>query len=307
MNDLTSPVAPNSSYTCDFVRWLAEVLPRLIVHLRIDGSPRTPGGVSIDVVGVEAVLHAYRWRAEWERADGSCVESLDWPSTKRSLTELRDHLREAAGTGDDRSSFAICEQILQWGGERNRATGARPFLKRLTEERRLAAYITDVGRSLKLEADVPLISKVERMNSMLTKVHALYATDGLPIYDSRVAATAAALSEAYRRLESPKSIMPNDLRFPSVGGGDQKHQHRRRIRRLFPDAEDQGTVPYASTQTSMRWSNAKWRLGRILRGVVRRKPGLFAYEGGEAARMHALEAAFFMVGYDVMSLRALRD
>lgn len=222
------------------------------------------------------------------------------------MAELRQQLREAVGSGDDEASLAACERIIQWGGERNRAKGARPFLNRLKRERRLAVYIADVARFLSLaEVEVPHGGEVELMNSMLTKVHSLYATDGLPIYDSRVAAASAALAEAYRRIELPKTPMPDALRFPNVGGADRKLLLRRRVRRLFPDAVIQGSVPYASSQSATRWTNAKWRLGKLLQRVVRLNPGLLANEGAEAERMHGLEAALFMIGYDVMSRRGL--
>lgn len=293
-----------SSYSFDFARWLAEVLPRLTVHLRINGSARTPGGVAIDAVGVEAVLHAYQWRAEWEGSDGTRVVSLDWPNTKRSLAQLGRQLREAVGSGDDDATLIVCERIIQWGGERNRATGARPFLNRLVREGRLAAYIAQAGRFLSLDhAELPLGTSIELMNSMLTKVHSLYAADGLPIYDSRVAAATSALAEAYRRSAMLNSAMPEELRFPGVGGSDRKSRLSRRVRRLFPEADEPGSVPYASSQATARWTNAKWRAGKVLRSVVRAEPRLLADEGGEAERMHALEAAFFMIGYDVLALR----
>src|SRR6185312_17000697 len=57
---------------------------------------------------------------------------------------------------------------------------------------------------------------VRFMGSMLSKVHALNAKDGLPIYDSRMAAAISALAETHRRdvLRSPN--MPTELSFPAV-------------------------------------------------------------------------------------------
>lgn len=47
--------------------------------------------------------------------------------------------------------------------------------------------------------EAALSSPIGRMNSTLAKVHALYATDGLPIYDSRVAGAVASLVELWER------------------------------------------------------------------------------------------------------------
>lgn len=53
------------------------------------------------------------------------------------------------------------------------------------------------------------------------------------------------------------------------------------------------------------WIDAKGRAGKVFRAVVRSEPSLLASEGGEAERMHALEACFFMIGHDVLALSSL--
>lgn len=143
---------------------------------------------------------------------------------------------------------------------------------------------------------------VKRMTSMLTKVHALYAHDGLPIYDSRVAAAISSLAELYRRTVLQGSRLPEELRFPSVGG----HNSRRRVHRIFVDADDPGTIHYGMPSSALRWSAAKWRLGRLLKQVLLLKPQLFSGEGTTPDRIHALEAVLFMIGYDVANLDVSR-
>lgn len=58
---------------------------------------------------------------------------------------------------------------------------------------------------------------IEEMNSMLTKVHAFFALDGLPIYNSRVAAAIATLIELWRT-ESGRiqQTLPDPLKFPAL-------------------------------------------------------------------------------------------
>ena len=103
--------------------------------------------------------------------------------------------------------------------------GAMPFLRGLRDEGRLVSYLQRCTASMRLDTATSVsLKSIEKMNSMLTKVHALLSDDGLPIYDSRVAGSAAALVEMFR-LESGISDTPQaDLLFPSVGGATRKRQ-----------------------------------------------------------------------------------
>lgn len=287
-----------------FEEWLAEMLPVLPVILRIPSSAKVSKSLSVSVTGVEDVLRHYRWKAKLPGADGQSRSSEDWQTTKTLLKTLGEELQSAGRSGSDSAALAVCHSIFRWGGERNPKEGARPFLKELEQSGQLISYLDHTRKAFDLNTgnEAKLKASVKRMTSMLTKVHALYAHDGLPIYDSRVAAAISSLAELYRRTVLQGGRLPEELRFPSVGGSNT----RRRVRRIFVDADEPSPIHYGMANSASRWSAAQWRLGRLLKKVLLLKPQLFDVEGTIPDRMHALEAALFMIGYDVANLDVSR-
>jgi hypothetical protein len=149
---------------------------------------------------------------------------------------------------------------------------------------------------------------------MLTKVHALAANDGLPIYDSRVAVAVATLVQVWLscRRRALRRIPPS-LRFPSADPA-------RDVAALFVGAFSHGSVTARTAAASRAWTRTKIRLGWIIAEVLLRAPTLLLDPplarapiasprpvGGtdwpSADRMHAFEAALFMMGYDARCLR----
>jgi hypothetical protein len=165
----------------------------------------------------------------------------------------------------------------------------------------LCQYITDTGASFSLATArlSALTPPVGMMNSMLTKVHALYAQDGLPIYDSRVAAAIASLVEMWR-VDTGKSggPLPSVLAFPAT-------MTSRTVVSLFPHSNHPGVMVYGAPGTVAQWSSAKVKLGWIMESVLQKLPKLFSacYPNPCLAdRMHAFEASLFMIGYNVACL-----
>lgn len=178
---------------------------------------------------------------------------------------------------------------------------AQPFLKDLHRNGRLVDYLASCQRGLQLaHADEGgLAPPVRMMNSMLTKVHALAADDGLPIYDSRVAVAIASLVELYRRERSCKwTRVPECLRFPSL-------DRAREVTACFEQSLSHGSCAGRGPQTTGPWTGAKVRLGWILEASLTDNNLFSSNELGVQAvpdRMHAFEAGLFMIGYDARCL-----
>lgn len=256
-----------------FVAWLARNASTLKVDLNIPRSSKVPGGVAGTYVGLEAVTAAYKWRARWSipALVPALVKSCDWPETQHSLrllsTTLKDQLRDGGSTED------VCEAILRWGGDRNPRLGAGPFLRK---QHSLGQYLLSARQELQLaHADLEGLGAVQKMNSMLTKVHALAADDGLPIYDSRVAAAIATLVEIFRSCEKlPWSSIPEVLRFPSV-------DDVRDVSAVYSNALTHGSVAQRNAEAAHRWTEAKVRLGWILAQTLIEAPDLMTAASGE--------------------------
>ncbi len=282
----------------EFVRWLKENLPQLPICLRIAQSRFVPSGVVADVIGIGKVLDHYVWKA-------TGTLNGDWLETKEHLDELSGKLRDAVGDGNNSAALKVCDEILVWGGDRNPAVGACEFLEAKANTETLCEYIQETGRSFSLTtADVAQLSPpVVKMNSMLTKVHALYATDGLPIYDSRVAAAIASLVEFWRESTGKANTpLPTSLVFPAT-------MKTRTVFRRFANARHHpGLMAYgaaAAADTARKWSSAKIRLGWTIEEVLKALPSLFSSccsSPSIADRMHAFEASLFIMGYDVTCL-----
>lgn len=270
----------------NFVSWLVANLPTLPINLRIGKSRFVPNGVNEDLIGFDKVLKHYIWNS-------TGTSGGSWTGTKSCLTGLSNALRTAVAKNDDGGTFKACEDILAWGGDRNSKVGAYPFLERKKNTNTLCEYIRTTGNSFLLTSadDSSIAPPVTRMNAMLTKVHALYATDGLPIYDSRVAAAIASLVELWRQSTAHGNLTP-ELTFPAT-------LTTRTVLRLFPNAIPPGVMPYGASSaaaTAKQWSSAKVRLGWIMEEVLTNSPTLFP--SSFADRMHAFEASLFMIGYD---------
>jgi hypothetical protein len=284
-----------------FVSWLAKSLGDLSVNLDIKDTKFVPGGLRTKCSGFDEVLTNYKWCPSKED-QATC----DWVGTKRKLENLTRALRDAGknpGDGEVRLLDA-CNRIIQWGGSPGLGNGAGKFLKRLQAEGRLNAYLKYCAAKFFLQdADSDDFVGVEDMYSMLTKIHALYATDGLPIYDSRVAVAIAALIELARRdRPKPWADVPKVLCFPAVPSRMGKG---RRVRDLFDDAHNPGDLRWQKdrVQLAARWSSAKVRLGWIMQAVLECSDKLFESEGNAPSRMRAFEASLFMIGYDVKCLK----
>ena len=278
----------------EFINWLVVNLPKLKISLRIKQSRFVPKGVSADITGFDNILSHYMWKS-------TGMTTGDWAETKARLTVLSNALRAAVNAGNHADTLDACDNILSWGGNRNRAVGAYKFLHSMAQGT-LCPYIIDAGKafSLNTASTAHLSPPVTRMNAMLTKVHALYSADGLPIYDSRVAAAIASLVELWRRATGQSgTLLPHALAFPAT-------MTTRTVFRLFPDAIHPSVMPYGASSTPQQWSSAKVRLGWIMEEVLTRNPHLVL--PGQAAhlvdRMHGFEASLFMIGYDIACLNS---
>jgi hypothetical protein len=283
-----------------FIDWLSQRLVSVNVNLDIPRSPRNSELINKKVQGVEEVLKLYSWKTAWTSSSNRYY-SQDWESTKISINFLSKNIKSVceSSRSEEDEVLEACRHILEWGGERDNRKGASKFLNDLAANKNLKEYLLASKSAFILSAkNAPLRGQIMQMNSMLTKVHSFLADDGLPIYDSRVAATAACFVEIFRRETDTNLVIPQQMYFPAVGGQGE----RRSVQRLFNDCSNSRVLRYGQKDIAYEWSRAKWNLGRVIFGVLEKNPNILANEGNLASRAHALEASFFMIGYDVKCL-----
>lgn len=264
-----------------FVKWLQQYLTTIDVNLNLKNSKFVRGGLIAQATGISQLITYYRWNG-------------DWAHNTTLISAFRTQLaNELNSTSSQQTLFNVCQKVLVWGGDRNSKNGATPFLQEKLQNGTLREYLTKSKACLTLnDADTSNIQAIESMNSMLTKVHAFAADDGFPIYDSRVAAAVAALIEIYRLNNHMNwETVPAVLKFPSL-------DRKRTVQHLSATALSHGNM----NRNSQLWTEANIRLGWILQEAIQ-STQLLQDQGDIPARMHALEACLFMMGYDVACLR----
>jgi len=300
-----------------FVNWASIYLLEIVVDFDISkkGTGKANGsngpGLQGEVIGFNAVTNAYHWRGEWKNNKGGSVTSSDWASSRESLSQLSQWLKEEVASGSDVRALDACDAVLTWGGDRAGPNkGARPFLKSKADSGELTKYLSEATLLFSLDtADISKLGYIEQMNSMLTKVHALLSDDGLPIYDSRVAGSIASLVEIYRQSTDLK-VLPKPLTFKAVDLSE-----RRSVRGLKSGVAvvKPGVIyrnPKYKKKDAIEWSSAKVRLAWLIEATLEQaeKNGRPIFEKNTflddtaKSRMHAFEAALFMIGFDVKSL-----
>lgn len=286
----------NNLSVASFTSWLAEKSTSLPIHLTIKSSSKVPGGLNEKIEGFDNVVQKYIWRAEWQ-INNQKFSSSDWNSTKNSLENLSTLPTKAIGSNNNDLFLKSVFAVFKWGGIRNIRTGAGAFVNE--HKNHLIDYFVSTSKSLELDHvslnDQLHVSNNEilLMNAMLTKVYALLSNDGLPIYDSRVAAAIATLVELWS-LET-KELVPNVLKFPST--------ERTRSAPRTLSSNNHGVINRSNMlQGTQDWVSAKVRLGWIINEVLIKNKDVFKSEGSLNKRMHAFEAALFMIGYDTRSL-----
>lgn len=288
--------------TKHFASWLSKAAPSIHVRLRVKKSSRCHQ-LSENLRGLAEVTTRYQWNASWTGRNGNVTESSNWQSSRDSLRALSQYLRQELADGTEQDFEAAANAVLEWGGgARSVGKGADAFLKALKQRGCLKSYFRTMLVHLDLEtATVTEILRgpqVEKMNSMLTKVHSLLATDGLPIYDSRVALGIAALVELFRQKTGTR--ITEELKFPAVER--EIDPVPRVVEYQIPGAPSQGSIGVRDGEASRQWAAAKVRLGWLISDVLTLNPALFgdvnAFGASLAERARAFEAALFMIGYN---------
>ena len=242
------------------------------------------------VAGTEPFEHSYRmlrpfcrWHCGslWEAQERYCWGGEDFAATQEKLDGFRCKMRAAKETGDNCRFVAAALEVLRWGGVSPRngkklcglGQGALPTF-------RAAACRLEPSR-----ADTSQLGGVQHMNSGWTKVYSLMLHD-FPIYDGRVGAAMGYLVRRYCYDEGLPGV-PKSLRFRWLAGKGNHNRNPSAGRLQFPRLNHADPRTWAECNV---W--AAWILSEV------RCEGRFG-ELDADHRLRALEAALFMIGYEL--------
>lgn len=278
-----------------FIEWLCRKISTISLNISIASSRFVPNGLVLNTQGVGDIFNNYQWTTRWTDCNGHAVLSSDRMSTKQSLAMLREWLKDAMNNNNQDELYNAALATLEWGGVR----GAKQFLLNLKNDNQLVSYLRNMQQAMILEsAQLHNLNAnfVYRFDSGFTKIHSLLSVDGLPIYDSRVAATIAAFVYLYRQ-ETGGNI--DNLLFPVAEARGNQIRNLKCLNggNVFPNLYANGDASYSN------WAKAQVKLGWIMSSMLT-QTNLFINEEGIQNRMRALEASLFMIGYD---LRCIHD
>lgn len=221
------------------------------------------------------IFNAYE-KYEWNGKDFDTTE-------KEFFIEFENNLRNSIEKNDDTQCKSVCKNILEWGGVQR---GNMAKLEKMYEEG-LVKYLRKVKEQL--TAEEPNFSGVV-MSSGFSKIYSLLL-DHFAIYDSRVAAALGYFVQLYceemHLSEVPESQkVPEPLRFAHCASRGTHRRNPSKGLYHFPIMQRNKYV--------MHNLRASW----LLQEVVNRPSHRF-YQLHEEQRLRALEAALFMIGYEL--------
>lgn len=259
-------------------------------YLRNPAVERFIGWLCLRVRGDKAFPHSYTmlkpardWRCNslWEAHERYEWNGLDFAANQAELDRLAACVRRAVRE-DDRSAFVgAAHSILRWGGViPHNAAKLRALGEQALPIFREAGSLLDPSR-----ADTSRLGGVRYMSSGWTKVYSLML-DGFPIYDGRVGAAMGYLVQRYG----------TDVGLPAVPPllhfrwGQAKGNHNR--------DPSPGSVRFKmlNPASPRKWAECNVRAAWVLGEVC--GEGRFG-DLAPARRLRALEAALFMIGYEL--------
>lgn len=265
----------------DFIDWLAQNLSSktLFEHHYVDRR----SGRKWQFNGLEDACAQYQWKHQGVLG----VPPGDTLSTNASaLNALRDALQRSLAYADDAAACAAACAVMKWGGVQ---AGNSLWLQ--TNTNGLAELLSSTAAALN-SGNLDRQDENLRFNAGMTKIYSLLARDFI-IYDSRVAAALGWIAVKYCQ-ENGLTRVPEGLAFPwapskeALKAAAPKNRNPSHYGLSFPRL--------SSGRFHAQWNlHASWILGEVLR---RDKTSQFA-QPSQIPALRRLEAALFMIGYDL--------
>jgi hypothetical protein len=270
-----------------FLDFFSSCLHNLEVNYASEYNRILPAHRHFHVTGVASAHTHYAWPGEDTFIGPPHPPIYNWATTSNFLHTARTALQAAIAAPNDPATWDAVSKILEWGlGVR--ATAALQGLRMRCPGHpgiSISSYLGGIRRALTLgvintahitPALIPYAS------SGMSKVHSLASTDGLIIYDSRVAATVGECINEYLR-RGRHTVIPHNLRV---------YREPRLQRTPMPLISGFNQPIFVR---DYRWIECQVRVSWMFEAVLSRNPDIFP---GllMPERMHCLEAACFMMG-----------
>jgi hypothetical protein len=233
----------------------------------------------------------YYWRHR-ELRDFGLAAGSSYASNLLVLETLQKELRAGLAAADNERVHSAAIGVMKWGGVEN------GNVKWLNDRREKLCHIIGKTRDAINSGDTahPVFAEEDlRFTSGMSKVYSL-ACDDFVIYDSRVAAALGSAVVQFCQQHSPEGI-PEGLDFPwaparsAPNSTNTPRRYAGQSGLIFPRL----TVGRSYAEWNML---ASWLLNALVEHENTRDSG-FAQLESKTQQLRALEAALFMIGYDL--------
>lgn len=268
----------------DFINWLAVNLdhPTLLAHAYID---RRRGKKVFK--GLHDACSQYHWKHQGalHTPGGTSLAS-----SHATVSALGDALQSAVKAGNDLDALVASTDVMTWGGVR---AGNVRWLT--INHSGLAQTLASTSAALASDnLGHPLLTgnKQLRFNAGMTKIYSLLVND-LIIYDSRVAAALGWIVVKYCQARHLSKV-PSELAFPWAPAKEAKNAQS-------PKNRNPGQRPYLFPHLRSGEHHARWNVKAswVLAATLARAPGSVFNTFSIVPALRRLEAALFMIGYDL--------
>lgn len=234
-------------------------------------------------------LQKYEWPIRKEFA--SIATGNSFQANKQVLDSLASTLRRALAAGDSIALADAAIAVMKWGGTER---GNTDVLRKMGQDGATVAYFLKAARVFGPDAldEAPLKNGHIRSNAGFTKIYSLLRNDFV-IYDSRVAAALALLVINYGQ-EAGLDNVPAGLAFKVMPAKEGANARHRKLRQ--PEWRGLTFAKVNNSHLAHARSNvmANWVLGEALQNTR-------FHAATPSEDLRSLEAALFMVGYDLSS------
>lgn len=281
----------NNEDVKSFIIWINSKLdkPNSFEHKYILKRPK---GVKWECNSIFSAFENYKWGFSCVNPDSNkVVKGNTFGESNEILSKLSVGLKKSIEENNMELTQQYCISILQWGGVLNKNKE-----KILNMGSNITMYLSEAKKILNPNTyDTNCNDEIIIMNSGFTKIYSLIIDDYI-IYDGRVGSALGLLVRKYCE-DSNLRIIPNQLLFsygnaregkPSEGGKNRRNP-----------SSTQYKFPLLSNLSKRHIENnirANW----LLKQIIDQSNSKFK-KLNEDIQLRALEAALFMIGYDVLS------
>jgi len=211
----------------------------------------------------------------------------NFDKTNAHLKEISSKLQESIENKNEFDTLKSCTDILVWGGVTSGAYGILNLYLNKSLTSSIEGAFQEMQKNVVDFSYFSGSSPKYQMNSSFTKIYALASPNPFIIFDSRVSAAFQLIVSNFLKEESTNSNIPDSLAFPQL----ESRGSANRLLKGFPRFKSQNRSLHAEWNVKANWI--------VDASLAEASLKTFCGATERSDQMRAVEAALFMIGYEV--------